>query len=305
MGLFDRVEGKLERAYNGLFARAFRAEVQPVEIASAIRRAMDDRATGTGKGRSVVPNLFTIELSETDYERLTDFGDDVSDELVVAAEEHVASQHYTPGGPVRIMLAEDSDLETGVFRVRPSTVKRPDATGRTGQQPRITPQAPPPARHHVDEDDEYDDFDEYRESDQDVDFDEEPTRGAPPPAPAPAKVAPAPVAPAPVIPPRKPRRPAHRPSLVIDGDDYPLTSAITILGRDDDADIILDDPGISRRHTELRVSIDGPGFITVIRDLGSTNGTFVNGERIDSEHLQDGDRVTVGRTSMTYRVRSR
>ena len=110
---------------------------------------------------------------------------------------------------------------------------------------------------------------------------------------------------APVIPPRKPRRPAHRPSLVIDGDDYPLTSAITILGRDDDADIILDDPGISRRHTELRVSIDGPGFITVIRDLGSTNGTFVNGERIDSEHLQDGDRVTVGRTSMTYRVRSR
>ena len=39
MGLFDRVEGKLERAYNGIFARAFRAEVQPVEIASAIRRA--------------------------------------------------------------------------------------------------------------------------------------------------------------------------------------------------------------------------------------------------------------------------
>ena len=54
MGLFDRVEGKLERAYNGIFARAFRAEV-PVEIASAIRRAMDDRASHAGRGRAIVP----------------------------------------------------------------------------------------------------------------------------------------------------------------------------------------------------------------------------------------------------------
>ena len=309
MGLFDRVEGKLERAYNGLFARAFRAEVQPVEIASAIRRAMDDRASGTGsgKGRAVVPNLFTIELSETDYERLTDFGDDVSDELVVAAEEHVNSQHYTPGGPVRIVLTEDADLETGVFRVRPATVKKPDATGRTGLQPKVaeaasagalggaaaagagalarpsrTPQptrTPEPPAY----DDDLDDLDAHDDSES---F-EEPTTPAPPP------------------PARKPRRPAHRPSLVIGGDDYPLTSAITILGRDDEADIILDDPGISRRHTELRVSIDGPGFITVIRDLGSTNGTFINGERVDHEHLEDGDQITVGRTSMTYRVRTR
>ncbi|MGN6300169.1 MAG: FhaA domain-containing protein, partial [Angustibacter sp.] len=44
MGLFDRVEHRLERAVNGVFARAFKSEVQPVEIASAIRRAMDDRA---------------------------------------------------------------------------------------------------------------------------------------------------------------------------------------------------------------------------------------------------------------------
>ena len=41
--------------------------------------------------------------------------------------------------------------------------------------------------------------------------------------------------------------------------------------------------------------------MTTIRDLGSTNGTYVNGERITSEHLQDGDRITVGRTSITFR----
>ncbi len=103
--------------------------------------------------------------------------------------------------------------------------------------------------------------------------------------------------------PARPKRanPADRPWLDVDGERYPLMGAITILGRDDTADIILDDPGISRRHSELRVTTDGPHFVTTIRDLGSTNGTFVNGERITSEHLQDGDRVTVGRTSVTFR----
>jgi pSer/pThr/pTyr-binding forkhead associated (FHA) protein len=81
--------------------------------------------------------------------------------------------------------------------------------------------------------------------------------------------------------------------------------AITILGRDDAADIILDDPGISRRHSEIRVTQDGPHTVATIRDLGSTNGTYVNGERITSEHLHDGDRVTVGRTSITFRAGKR
>ena len=75
MGLFDRVERKLESAVNGAFARAFRAEVQPVEIASAMRRAMDDRAAIVGHGRTVVPNLFLIDLSPSDYERLTSYAE--------------------------------------------------------------------------------------------------------------------------------------------------------------------------------------------------------------------------------------
>ncbi len=47
---------------------------------------------------------------------------------------------------------------------------------------------------------------------------------------------------------------------------------------------------------------DGPHTVATIRDLGSTNGTFVNGERITIEHLEGGDRITVGRTSVTYRA---
>ncbi|EAP97919.1 hypothetical protein JNB_13183 [Janibacter sp. HTCC2649] len=305
MGLFDRMEGKLERAVNGVFAKAFRAEVQPVEIASAIRRAMDDRAASSGRSRSVVPNVFTIELSETDFERLTDHGQELENELIAAAEEHADSQHYQPGGPIDILFDEDADLETGVFRIRPSTAKRPRATGMTGQHQ--------PVRRATAYDDE--DYDDAYAG-------ESPAAAVAPPVPTPAPARPARPAPSrprhepvdddlgetaayrPAKPPAKKKRtnPADRPWLDVDGERYPLMGAITILGRDDSADIILDDPGISRQHSEIRVTQDGPHTVATIRDLGSTNGTFVGGERVTSEHLEDGDRITVGRTSVTYRA---
>lgn len=344
MGLFDRVEGKLERAYNGLFARAFRAEVQPVEIASAIRRAMDDRASHGGRGRSLVPNIFTIELSETDHDRLTHLGDDVADELVVAAEEHVASQHYTPGGPIRINLTYGRDLETGVFRVRPMTAKRADAPRRPAPPPVDEWDDEPEAADYAADDDPYAADDGYAADVPSA----RPGRGGadhgaasagaaaagavggaaiggagiagaaagaataagpsgaayrdPAARPAPThRPSPTPVH-APVGGGRPKGRASDRPWLVLDGHRYLLISAINILGRDDDVDIVLDDPGVSRRHSEIRVSIDGPHFVAVIRDLGSTNGTFVNGERVDSAHLYDGDQVTVGRSSLTYRA---
>ncbi len=274
MGLFDRVEQRLERAVNGAFARAFKSEVQPVEIASAIRRAMDDRAAILGQGRTIVPNLFTVELSDTDYDRLGGYDEELENELIAAAQEHAESQRYQPGGPLQVNFASANDLETGVFRLRTSTAKRPgSAPARSGSGYAAVP-APTPA-------------------------------AAPAPAPAPrpdddgleATQRQAPVPPT-------PRRvnPADRPWLDVDGERYPLMGAITVLGRDDSADIILDDPGISRRHSEIRVTHDGPHLVASIRDLGSTNGTFVDSERITSQRLSDGDRITVGRTSVVYRA---
>ena len=137
MGLFDRVEARLERAVNGVFAKAFRAEVQPVEIASAIRRAMDDRAAVVGQGRSLVPNIFQIELSRTDFDRLTE---------VRGRRSRTSSsppRWSTPTASTTSRVAPspspstvDDALETGVFRVRPATAKRPDATVPAGQAPR-------------------------------------------------------------------------------------------------------------------------------------------------------------------------
>ena len=260
MGIINRVEHGLAKAVHGAFAKAFKSEVQPVEIASAIRRAMDDRAALLGHGRAMVPNLYTIELSETDYERLGDYEDELSDDLVAAAQEHADSQGYQPYGPLEIHLVEGEGLETGVFRVRPATSKR------GGQDPAPGPSAA--------------------------------ARGVAPRVPTGTAVDERPVPPRPA--PRS--NPSSRPWLDINGDRYPLLGSLTTLGRDDSADIVVDDPGVSRRHSEIRVTTDGPHLVTSIRDLNSTNGTFVNGDRISTQRLHDGDRVTLGRTSATFRA---
>ncbi|MBB2987295.1 FhaA domain-containing protein [Terracoccus luteus] len=282
MGLINRVEHGLAKAVHGAFAKAFKSEVQPVEIASAIRRAMDDRAALLGHGRAMVPNVYTIELSETDYARLGDYEDDLSDDLVAAAQEHADSQGYQPGGPLEVSLVEGDGLETGVFRVRPATARRTSAEPAP-QQPVHRPAARQPAAPR-----EAAPRQPERQNDrQQQSWSREPaeTRAA-----------------APVAAPAPRSNPSARPWLDIAGDRYPLIGSLTTLGRDASADVVVDDPGVSRHHSEVRVTTDGPHLVSSIRDLNSTNGTFVNGERITSQRLHDGDRVTIGRTSAVFRA---
>ena len=72
MGVLERFERRLEEHGHRAFARAFKAEVQPVEIASALQRECDDRAAIVARGRTIVPNDFAVELGQHDYERLGD-----------------------------------------------------------------------------------------------------------------------------------------------------------------------------------------------------------------------------------------
>ena len=121
MGVFDRLERGLERAVKQPFARVFKAEVQPVEIASEIRAAMDARAAVLGPGRTMVPNVFTVQLAESDHERLSSYQDALTDELVAAAEDHADAQRYVAPGPFEVSLTSGADLETGIFRVAASS----------------------------------------------------------------------------------------------------------------------------------------------------------------------------------------
>ena len=75
------------------------------------------------------------------------------------------------------------------------------------------------------------------------------------------------------------------------GSEHPVDGEL-ILGREHgSADLVIDDPGVSRRHA--RVVTDAGGVI--VEDLGSSNGTYVNGERIETARLTSGDRLQVGR----------
>jgi pSer/pThr/pTyr-binding forkhead associated (FHA) protein len=78
--------------------------------------------------------------------------------------------------------------------------------------------------------------------------------------------------------------------------NYQLTG-LTYLGRAEDNQIRILDPGISRRHVLITATATG----YTIRDLKSQNGTYLNGERIDERLLADGDRITLGEVTLVFR----
>ncbi len=282
MGLFDKLEKGLERTVNGAFAKAFRSEVQPVEIASAIRRAMDEKATQLGSGRTMVPNRYTVELSHGDFMRFDEYSAAISEDLQAAAQEHVESQWYTPGGPIEVRFLEGSDLKDGVFRVRSAASKTPD----TGYADSAGPPGASPFERPA------------------ADAGHQPSASAglapPPPMHQPAAARPGPTHEPPIN-----HDPSKRPWLDIGGERYPLLGSLTVIGRDASADVIIEDAGISRRHSEIRITVDGPRLACSIRDLDSTNGTFVNDERVSSSHLEDGDSIRLGQSVLIFRTGKR
>jgi len=86
-------------------------------------------------------------------------------------------------------------------------------------------------------------------------------------------------------------------SLVLPtGDRFPLTDSVISIGRHPESNMVLADPNVSRNHAEIRPQ----GEQYAVIDLGSTNGTRVNGVRVDKHVLQDGDEVAFGNTRMRF-----
>ena len=86
-------------------------------------------------------------------------------------------------------------------------------------------------------------------------------------------------------------------SIVLpNGDRFSLTETIISIGRHPDCNLVLADPNVSRNHAEIRPQ--GDHYLLV--DLGSTNGSRLNGVRVDSQMLQDGDELAFGNTKMRF-----
>jgi hypothetical protein len=113
MGVLQRFERRLEGMVTGAFTKAFRAEVQPVEIAAALQRELDNNAQIVTRERSLVPNDFVIELGSHDYGRLEPYSGTLAHELVELAKEHADLQHYAFTGPVTVAFEQLDDLGTG------------------------------------------------------------------------------------------------------------------------------------------------------------------------------------------------
>ncbi|MFL6062884.1 MAG: FhaA domain-containing protein [Marmoricola sp.] len=91
--------------------------------------------------------------------------------------------------------------------------------------------------------------------------------------------------------------------LDINGERMPLAPPGIVVGRGVDADLRINDPGVSRRHVEFRVTEDEDGPRVSVHDLGSTNGVLVDGRRVQNASLADGSVVRIGNTSMTLHQR--
>jgi hypothetical protein len=272
VGVLQRFERRIGGVVEGIFARAFKSEVQPVEVAAALQRELDDQAAVVGRDRTLVPNQFVVELGSHDYDRLSPYEKPLTDELAAMVREHATDQRYSFVGPVQIKLLLVHALETGVFRIRSEV-----APGREGMPDLLSIPPQPP----------------------------QPPRPAPSVPPQPERDATPYNAGDTAMTTSIPRAPAA-PNLgrihVREGKgasyDFELKHKITVIGRGTDADIRLTDQAVSRRHAEIRI-VNGA---TMLNDLQSTNGTTINGVAATTTALSDGDEIRIGETVLTYRA---
>ena len=235
MGILQRFENRLEQLVSGAFAKAFRSAVQPVEVAAALQREVDNSAQILSRNRRLVPNQFHVELSPQDYARLAPYSSTLADELVEMLRDHAHEQSYVFTGPVSISFDEKDDLSTGRFHVRSSALAS------------VTPSSE-------------------------------------------AAVTDTAVRRASVI-------------LEVNGMRHPLEPPGIVIGRGTEADLRINDPGVSRRHAEIRLypgdAMGGGRPHVTVHDLGSTNGMLVNGHKVEQATVDDGTTVRIGNTTMT------
>jgi hypothetical protein len=91
-------------------------------------------------------------------------------------------------------------------------------------------------------------------------------------------------------------RPQGRGYVTIDGKRTMLAGERMTIGRSRECELLVDDPNVSRRHAEIRKTIEG----WMIVDLGSTNGVKVNGRRVNEEVLRPGDKITLGLVELEF-----
>jgi hypothetical protein len=228
MGILERFEKKVEGAVSAVFARTFKGDVQPVEITARLQRELDAEAKLMSRDKRLVPNEFTVRLSQHDHDKLAPYAKTLNTELAGELRKHAREMGYVFNGPISINFELDTQLPTGRFTVSSEAVagitERKPATDTTIRRSALV--------------------------------------------------------------------------LEVNGTRHPLAPPGLIIGRGSDADLRINDPGISRTHAQIRVTGSEPSLQIDIVDLGSTNGIMVNGQKVRHAVLGEGSRIEIGSTRM-------
>jgi hypothetical protein len=145
------IEHKIEALFEGVFGRAFRTNVQPVELARKLAKEMDDHRT-ISVSRVYVPNEYSIYLSPSDRTQFESYEENLRGELQDYLGEHARREEYALLSPPRVLMETDDDLDVGEFGIATRMVQ-PDRRRAAGEpagdlEPGATmiykPKAPPP-----------------------------------------------------------------------------------------------------------------------------------------------------------------
>lgn len=313
MSLFDILEGRMQQIFEGGNAMA------PLPFKKLAKQAVREMKRSAVKvdGRSIAPSLYTVLVSPADDAVIAPLYQQVTDELVDFVAHEVQNGGFDLMSAPMVRFIADPNIKQGKMEVVAEVVTpdvlealraeeaayaqnhaglpargsmRPQAARPMGAAPLNRPsqqqRSPRPAPQ--------------RQPEMPI---------AVPPALAgrAPQAAPAPTALPQEAPQRAPR--AMAPARAKSSDSCELTDtgsgrtwrigvASTILGRDEaSADLVLDDTNVSRRHAEL--TRDASGWH--IADLNSTNGTRVNGLRVPQADLHDGDTISMGLVTLSFR----
>ncbi len=308
MGVLQRFEHRLEGLVGTAFARLFKGQVEPVEVAKALQREAELKRSIIGQDRVLVPNRYVVELGPSDHERLAPWETQLTNTLAEMVQESIDDEGWSTFGDIEVRLARNEDLRTGMFTVSSSV--DPNAGPRRRPYNSLSMPAVPAGQAG-----EYGQrYNGYEQAGQDPygqgggygpggygqagypaggysgggyqgqDYRQEYA----PPATAPPATAPPAYS-----------RSRVRHLITVDGSQlwHELHVGSNVVGRGQDADLRIPDTGVSRRHIDVQFD----GTAAVLHDLGSTNGTTVNGHRTQSWQLQHGDVIRLGHTVLVYR----
>jgi hypothetical protein len=259
LGILRNIEKRMESLVEGVFGRAFRRQIHPVEIAKGLTKQMDEGRM-VSISRTYAPNDFTVHLSEEDAESIRAYRDALRDELIQYASTHAENKDYHLMTPPKVRFEAEDSLRFGEFGI---TAK---LTGGQGPREKDAPQDT---------------------SGQTRIFRTEETAGARDQGTSAISAEEA----------QKHGLAREVIELVLNDRTYPLEGhGPWTVGRSPENDIVVPDPNVSRRHA--RVSRADNGFI--VEDLGSTNGTLLDGAPIDRERIESGDELTFGQSTARF-----